>query len=166
MLIEQFRWLAGVIAAHRGRKIVGRTRLQKTVYLLQRKGLPTDFSYSLHFYGPYSDGINTGLRLVRQLGLVKEEMRPGPESEYYVYQATQEAELPQLAAYASDLEQIQAAGDVPLELAATYDSFREMGYPHPEALERLRQKKGAKCTPDNETQALNLLRGLGLPVDA
>ena len=77
MLIEQFRWLAGVIAAHDDRRIVGRTRLQKTIYLLQRKGLPTDFDYSLHFYGPYSEGLNTGLRVVKQLDLVREEARAG-----------------------------------------------------------------------------------------
>ena len=34
MNIESYRWLAGLIAAHEGRKIVGRTRLQKTVKLI------------------------------------------------------------------------------------------------------------------------------------
>lgn len=165
MLIEQFRWLAGVIAAHPGRKIFGRTRLQKTIYLLQRKGLPTDFSYSLHFYGPYSDGINTGLRLVKQLELVTEEPRKGQDNEYYVFQASPEAALQEMRPYLADLGRIQAAGDVALELAATYDAFREMGYSHPEALEWLRQKKGAKCTPDNVDKALALLGQLGLPVE-
>src|SRR5262245_58810268 len=96
MLIEQFRWLGGVIAAHEGRKVVGRTRLQKTIYLLQRKGLPTDFDYSLHFYGPYSEGLNTGLSLVKQLGLVTEEAKAGSENDYYVFQADREAELPEM----------------------------------------------------------------------
>jgi uncharacterized protein YwgA len=96
MLIEQFRWLAGVVAAHEGRKVVGRTRLQKTIYLLQRVGLPTDFYYSLHFYGPYCDGLNMGLRLVKQLGLGEEERREGAENEYYVFQANEDAILPQM----------------------------------------------------------------------
>ena len=42
MKTGNFWWLAGVIAAHDGRRVVGRTRLQKTVKLLQRLGLPTD----------------------------------------------------------------------------------------------------------------------------
>lgn len=161
---EQFRWLAGVIAAHEDRKVVGRTRLQKTIYLLQRKGLPTDFSYSLHFFGPYSEGLNSELRLVRQLGLVEEELRTGQDNDYYVFQATREAVLPEMEAYSAPLAQLQATPDIPLELAATYDAFREMGYSHPEAMERLRQKKGSKCTPESEAQALALLRQLGLPI--
>jgi hypothetical protein len=40
-----------------------------------------------------------------------------------------------------------------------------MGYDHEHAMERLRWKKGAKCTPENEAQALTLLRELQLPVD-
>src|SRR5712691_5340878 len=103
MLVEQFRWLAGVIAAHKDRQVVGRTRLQKSIYLLQRKGFPTDFSYSLHFYGPYSEGLNSGLRLVKQLGLVQEDQRAGQENDYYVYQAVPEAALPAMSPFASDV---------------------------------------------------------------
>ncbi|KKL80241.1 hypothetical protein LCGC14_2006760, partial [marine sediment metagenome] len=46
MSIENYRWLAGLIAAHPERKVVGRTRLQKEVKLLQRCGFPTDYSYT------------------------------------------------------------------------------------------------------------------------
>ena len=165
MLIEQFRWLAGVIAAHHDHKVVGRTRLQKTIYLLQRKGLRTDFDYSLHFYGPYSQGLNMGLNQVRQLGLVSEEVKMGSENEYYVFQATEDAILPQFEPFRPALEAIQSAEDVAVELAATYDAFREMGYLHPESLKKLRSKKGTKCTPQNEAMAFSLLRQLGLPVD-
>jgi uncharacterized protein YwgA len=163
---EDFRWLAGVIAAHPDGKIVSRTRLQKTIYLLQRKGLPTGFSYSLHFYGPYSDGLNTGLKLVRQLELVEEELKSGLDNGYYVYKAKPDAELPEMKEFSTSLAQLQTTPDVVLELAATYDAFREMGYPHSEAVVRLRQKKGAKCTPENEAGALTLLRQLGLPVES
>lgn len=52
---ERFRWLAGAIAAHKDRKVVGRTRLQKEIKLLQRLGFPTEYSYTLFFYGPYSE---------------------------------------------------------------------------------------------------------------
>lgn len=165
MLIEQFRWLAGVIAAHDDRTVFGRTRLQKTIYLLQRKGLPTEFDYTLHFYGPYSEGLNTGLRLVEQLELVSEERKTGSENEYYVFKAIGDALIPAIEQFRSPLNAIQHTKDVPLELAATYDAFREMGYSHPKAVELLRLKKKEKCTPDNEAQAFSLLRDLGLPVD-
>jgi hypothetical protein len=166
MLIEQFRWLAGVIAAHPGRKVFGRTRLQKTVFLLEELGLPTHYDYSLHFYGPYSEGLNAELRLARQLDLIKEERRTGEENDYYVYQASEDAALPNLAPFLPALQAIQATPDVPLELAATYHAFRLLGYDHPAALDRLHWKKGpAKCTPENEDRALGLLKQLKLPVE-
>jgi len=46
---ENWRWLAAVIAAHPNHEVYGRTRLQKTVWLLQSMGMPTDYVYSLHF---------------------------------------------------------------------------------------------------------------------
>ena len=49
-MTEKFRWLAAVIAAHPGHKVVGRTRLQKTVKLLKQLGAPLDYDYMIHFY--------------------------------------------------------------------------------------------------------------------
>jgi hypothetical protein len=54
---------------------------------------------------------------------------------------------------------------VVLELAATYDAFREMGSNHAEALTRLRHKKAAKWSEEREARALELLRELHLDVD-
>jgi uncharacterized protein YwgA len=160
---ESFRYLAGVIAAHEGGKVVGRTRLQKTVYLLQHMGLPTDLPYSLHFYGPYSDGLLPVLRLAQRFRLVEEQWKTGQDNEYYVYQAAPDAAIPEMSDFLGPLAHIQRTQDVPLELAATYHAFRELGYDHPDAVERLRRKKGVKCTPEHEAMALTLLRELGLP---
>ena len=162
---EPYRWIAGVIAAHKDRRVVGRTRLQKTIKLLQRKGLPTELSYSIHFYGPYSEGLNSELRFLKQYQLVNEEVKESEHSDqhYYVYTATEAADLPQLQGYAADIKLIEAAKDVPLELAATYDTFREMGYDHADSLRRLREKKGSKCQNGNEEAALDLLQKLELP---
>lgn len=164
---EPFRWLASVIAAHTGRRVVGRTRLQKTVRLLQRKGLPTGLSYSIHFYGPYSEGLNSELGLLKQLGLVHEDLKANAsgDQQYYVYTAAPEAALAEISGYQPLIALIEQTKDVPLELAATYDAFREMGSDHADALERLRQKKGSKCDPANEAAALDLLRKLGLPAE-
>ena len=71
--MESFRWLAGVIAAHPDQQVVGRTRLQKEIKLLQRLGLPTDYSYSTHFYGPYSEELQAEIGLLESIGIVTEE---------------------------------------------------------------------------------------------
>ncbi len=165
MLIEQFRWLAGTIAAHENRRAAGRPRLQWTIYLLQRKGLPTDFHYSLFFGGPYSEGLQVGLRLARQMELVTEKRREEGENGVAIFEAVKDAALPEVAPFQHDLDLIQHVDDVPLELAVAYDGFRAMGYDHTDSLERLHWKKGAKCTPENVDQALALLHHLKLPVD-
>ena len=63
-MMEKFRWLAAVVAAHPEHKVVGRTRLQKTVKLLQRLGAPLDYDYTIHFYGPYSEGVQADIGLL------------------------------------------------------------------------------------------------------
>jgi uncharacterized protein YwgA len=162
-MIEKFRWLAGVIAAHDGRRVVGRTRLQKTVKLLQRKGFPTDFRYTIFFYGPYSEGLHADIGLLDRLGLVKEEENTAQDgTTYYILSATAEADLAELEPFRSDIAKMEAAKSVVLELAATYDAFREMGSNDTDAIERLRRKKGIKCDNGNEESALALLRDLKL----
>ena len=36
--MEQYAWLVSVIGAHKNHTVEGRTRLQKTIWFLQRKG--------------------------------------------------------------------------------------------------------------------------------
>ena len=161
---ERFRWLAGAIAAHPDRKIVGRTRLQKEIKLLQRLRFPTEYSYTLHFYGPYSEGLHAEIGLLESLGLIEEEPQTNREGvPYYILRAKPDAVLPEIAPFQPYIDKMDAADAVVLELAATYDMFRSMGSDHKESLERLHRKKGSKCEEGREVAALQLLRDLGLP---
>lgn len=163
MNTEKFRYLAGVIAAHEGRKVVGRTRLQKTIKLLQRVGLPTDYDYVLFFYGPYSEGLKSDLGLLEVLDLVQEdEHESNSGAPYFTIRAKPEADLPQLEPFLPQIRLMETTETVALELAATYDSFRELGSDHQEAMQRLQRKKREKCTPENLAKALSLLEALGL----
>jgi uncharacterized protein YwgA len=165
MIKERFRWLAGVIAAHPDREVHGRTRLQKTIKLLQRLGFPTDYSYKIHFYGPYSEGLQAEIGLLEAFGLVNEHLKQTRDgTPYYVLHAAPEAAMSEIAPYQSAIEEMNSAVPVVLELAATYDSFREMGSDHSEAMARLHRKKGDKCLDGNDTTALELLGRLGLPI--
>ncbi len=164
MKTEKFRFLAGVVAAHPDQKVVGRTRLQKTIKLLQRVGLPTDYDFVLFFYGPYSEGIKADLGLLEVLGLVEEKEHPSTHGSnpYYTIQAKPEAVLPEMARFQPQIDLMASTGAVALELAATYDAFRETGSDHTDAMVRLRRKKQEKCTDSNVTDALALLGKLGL----
>jgi uncharacterized protein YwgA len=162
MTPESFRWLAGLIAAHKDGKVVGRTRLQKTVRLLQRKGAPRHYSYNLHFYGPYSEDLFADIQLTCQMELIREEAITKGDNTYFIYRATASAALTEVQPFQKWIDVIQKTKDIPLELAATYDAFREMGYDHEDAMERLRKKKPAKCNPKSEREALALLKELEL----
>ena len=161
-MIEDYRLLAAVIAAHKGRMVVGRTRLQKTIKLLQRLGLKTSFGYSIHFYGPYSEDLQAGLTLLRVIGLASEEPHHTPEgTTYYVITASEDADPGLVADHQQEINRMAAADPTVLELAATYDAFRDQGSNHDQAMARLKAKKGSKCNDGNDQKALQLLNELG-----
>ena len=129
------------------------------------KGLPTDFRYTIFFYGPYSEGLHADIGLLDQLCLVHEEKVDREANTYYILKAEKEADLPEIEPFRPLIKRMNDADPVVLELAATYDAFREMGSDHADAIERLRRKKGSKCDGGNEEAALQLLRDLGLPTE-
>ncbi len=166
MVNENWHWLTAVIAAHPNREVVGRTRLQKTVWLMQRLGLPTDYVYSLHFYGPYSEEVKSDIGFAEQLGLISEERRVAQNgAEYFVLRAAASAVIPSLGELRQPLGLLVAEDAVVLELAATYDAFRKMGLDHNGAVDSLRAKKGEKCDGGREERAFVILEKLGLLAD-
>jgi hypothetical protein len=64
--------------------------------------------------------------------------------------------------FSNAIQMLENRDSVVLELAATYDSYREMGHDHEESLKRLHRKKREKCTPENVAEALDLLHELNL----
>lgn len=164
--VEGYRLLAGVIAAHPSKRLVGRTRLQKTVKLLQRVGFPTNYVFKTHYYGPYSQDVQADVTLLENLGLVTEKVRMGHDGrEYYEFEASEGTHLaePLREKFGAYIEMLSEVTDATvLELAATYDAFREQGFEHLEALKRLRHMKQEKCTKDRLEAAMFLLKRLGL----
>jgi uncharacterized protein len=162
MTIERFRWLAAVVAASKQGRIYGRTRLQKTIKLLQRLGLPADYSYTNYFYGPYSDGVQSDIGVLESMGLLEEKLEGTGGSPYFVIKAKSGAEQKSIQKFQKYIDLMEGVETVILELAATYDAFREMGSSHSDSMERLRRKKGTKCDGDRDKEALELLKHLGL----
>jgi len=164
MGMENYRWLAALIAAHPEQKIVGRTRLQKEVKLLQSLGFPTAYAYTIHFYGPYSEALHFDIGLLENLGFITEEEQSSQSgSPYFVISATSASENATLVGeYQDKINTMVAADSVVLELAATYNAFRDTSAGHTEALARLHRKKGSKCDHGNQELALDLLFDLGL----
>lgn len=166
MAHENFLWLAGLIAAHPERKVYGRTRLQKEVKLLQSLGFPTDYSYTIHFYGPYSESLYADIGLLEMLGFVSEDEKMSQTGTPYFIVKACESEIPaDVSEYNDIIAQMAEADAIVLELAATYDAYRDADTDHKDALRRLRRKKGTKCEEGREEKALELLTSLGLEAD-
>lgn len=164
MKTERFRWLAAVMAAQPGGELVGRTRLQKTMRLLQRLGLPSDYVFRMHHYGPYSDGIQSDINLLERMKFVSEEERLTQDGRLYsVFTARPDAKIEAVARFGLAIDRMAREDDaVVLELAATYDYFREKGNDHARSIALLRRMKGDKCTPSKVDKARRLLKDIGL----
>jgi uncharacterized protein YwgA len=71
-----------------GGEIVGRTKLQKTAYLLELAGFGREFRFGYKYYGPFSDGLANAAELAAAFGLVTETQRPASwGGTYSVYSA-------------------------------------------------------------------------------
>ncbi len=52
--------------------IEGRKRLQKMVHILQEFGIPFGLQFSYHYYGPYSEDLQTCIQSYKSEGLINE----------------------------------------------------------------------------------------------
>lgn len=110
-----------------GGKLVGRTRLQKIVYLTQLAGFAHDFPFEYRHYGPYSEELAEAMEIAVGLELVREIEKESASGAWYsIYRATS-------AKTKSDRARFVAAaaktGAIELELAATAAFlYAEEGY--------------------------------------
>ncbi|MBS7704739.1 hypothetical protein [Chelatococcus asaccharovorans] len=65
--------VVGVVALSDG-ALVGRIRLQKVVYLLDRLGMKSDVPFEYHHYGPYSEALSDAVTDAKFWGRVEEEV--------------------------------------------------------------------------------------------
>ena len=49
----------------------GKKTLQKLVYLIERKGIRLGFDFSIHYYGPYSSGLDYAIHRLEMQGVLK-----------------------------------------------------------------------------------------------
>jgi uncharacterized protein YwgA len=161
--VENYCLVAGLIEAHPNREIVGRSRLQKTVRLMQRIGMGTDYTFSIHAHGPYSEELQSDITVLERVGLGTEESRcVQGDASRFVIRVTPRARNTRIDPFRGFIQSLAKAEQKVLDFAATYDVFREMGSDHADALRRLRAKKGVKFDGDSVDRAIALLKTLGL----
>lgn len=125
-----------------GGRIVGRTRLQKTAYILELAGLGEGFAFEYRHYGPFCADLATAARKARILGLIEEEEKRASWGGVYSIFLTDSAGRKGVSAARVQLAKAAIEADpVELELAATAAFLSsETDNPWEETAERKPQK--------------------------
>lgn len=119
------------VVSDAGGEIVGRTKLQKTTYLLSLAGFESGFRFSYKHYGPFSEELAEASELAAAFGVIAEaKSQASWGGTYSVYSAKKEktSDLPARVRLAQEAAHSDA---VLLELAATAAYLAHEGEPDP-----------------------------------
>ncbi len=148
-----------------GGMVVGRTRLQKLCFFLEKAGLGKGFSFEYRHYGPYSEDLSEAARLAHFMDLIEEKEEPTSWGGYYsTYTLRSEenrtAAANELAVQASHADSIQ------LELAATalFIAMEEKNHKKPwEETERRKPEKAAHGRLEKAKELYRALQKIKTP---
>jgi uncharacterized protein YwgA len=102
-----------------GGELVGRTRLQKVVYLTQLAGWATDFRFEYRHFGPFSEELADATQVATGLKLVKEDERRADWGGWYSVFSTEGGAQLRNEDRARFISVAAKVGAIELELAAT-----------------------------------------------
>lgn len=153
-----------------GGRLVGRTRLQKTVYLLDTQGLKSGAAYYYYNFGPFSDDIADAISDGKFAGELSEktDYRQVDGSPFSIFECHKPVDgFETLGGLDREkartlLEKLKAANSTVLELAATIHWLRFIEKVQDWRTE-LKRRKGAKTEGGRVEQAVALLGELGVP---
>jgi uncharacterized protein len=156
--MDQMNMVAGLVALNGGR-LVGKTRLQKSVYLLGLCGIDLGFDFDYHHYGPYSEELSEASRDAEILGMLSVEWRSSYGNDFATFYSKAKADIPQAELSRRVLELLGGYETTVLELAATADFLSKNGYKGDPWGETSR-RKASKATPTRIEQSKRLLSEL------
>ena len=155
-------YVAALVRLNGGR-IVGKTRLQKTVFLMEAKGGGIGFDFDYHNYGPFSSDVAFAADDAEALGYIETETDFGAhEVPYTIFTSTDapptfDDEATEIRR--SALEVMGRYSALVLELAATAKYLEDHGYPE-SSWQELESRKPLKASSERIEKAKNLLMEL------
>ena len=161
MSADMEEYVSAMIYASDG-KIEGKTRLQKTAYVLQAKGLGfSDIVFDYYKYGPFSPEVAEAADDAKALGYIKMGEGEGPHAIPYTIFLSEEKspqfeDCDQTKKILQALETIKPHTTLALELAATAIYLRENGYAD-NYLEEIRKRKPLKAASDERMERVKQL---------
>ena len=164
--------VVAMVALH-GNKLVGRTRMQKEVYLLERCGARLGLRYTYHYYGPYSFDLAGGWDIAEGEGRIELDERFSDQGvPYTIFRLKEEdvrvKSIGQLSVGVarSFVEKMTKVSDIVLEVAATIlflrDQWSYYGKGEVGPVEETKRRKPIKASRARLELAIALLRDLGL----
>lgn len=148
-----------------GGEIVGKTRLQKTVYILESLGLGFDVEFDYHNFGPYSSDVALAVDDAEALGYIHSVEKQGnyhvPYTVFYAHETCPSIDDDLMSERRKQvLQKLQSRSALVLELAATALFLRDNGFGEDAWQETLRRKP-VKATPSRIDEARKLVHELG-----
>lgn len=157
------------LVALSGGQVVGRTRLQKEAYLLDRCGANLQILFTYHHYGPYSFELADGWANAAaedRITITEKSGRHGVSYSTFSLKRPLRKSPDSLGDLRSDdardiLNKMRGVSDIVLELAATIVFLWQKGYGKG-AVDEVVTRKPKKASEERITKALALLQELGL----
>ncbi len=161
--------VVSLIALHGG-EVIGRTRMQKEAYLLDRCGGNFGLSFVYYHYGPYSFDLADGwadARSNRRIS-IREMYGSRHGVPYSIFTLDGDEELPDRIGVLSTadarslLKMMKRVSDIALELAATIIFLRDQEGYGSRAVQETKDRKPVKAINARLQEAILLIRNLGL----
>lgn len=154
--------VAVAIVGLNGGELVGRTRMQKTAFLLERAGMRAGLGFVYHHYGPFSSDLVRGWEEAEVDERLVLRERIGPRGVPLTVFSTPERAPDRLGDLPAErvrqlLALMKRKSDVVLELAATIAFLARAGA---DPIEEVRIRKPHKATPERLRDAQALLATL------
>lgn len=156
-----------IVSLNKDQRLVGKTRLQKTFYLLDQLGMNSGADFTYHYYGPYSADVASAAEMATLFyNFDATERVSGARSVPYTSYSSRETAPARLGGLSSSTAQsalnaMVQVSDTVLELAATMVFLKRNGFSD-SYVEEVRARKPLKATGDRMRLAQNLVKSLGL----
>ena len=119
MAVRDPHLIAARIVREAGGELIGRTRLQKVVYLTQLAGFSDEFQFECRRHGPFSQDLEDGMEIASALGAVTEQEKRADWGGWYSVYNTSGEPAPGVEERSAFIRRAKQIGAIELELAAT-----------------------------------------------
>lgn len=159
-MVDDIESVAKVVSLNGG-TLIGKTRLQKTIYFMEILGIGFGYDYEYYHYGPYCEEVNNIVDISIMLDWISMEMKCGNFGvNYAIFHSSIDLSASDIEERRKSLLNVLDRYDaICLELAATADFLHRDGFEDP--WEETRRRKSSKSTEGRILKAKQLIGEIG-----